>query len=62
MVEAIDGFNTLAVYYTDTDSLYISVEDLNKLDALGYVGGDFGQGKSETSPHTIKKAIFLGPK
>jgi hypothetical protein len=42
MIEAINGFWELAVFYTDTDSLYISVDNFNKLNALGFIGQELG--------------------
>ena len=46
-IHAIDGFKTQQVYYTDTDSLFISGEALKKLDQAGYCGKKLGQGKND---------------
>lgn len=61
-VDAIDGFKKPKIFYTDTDSLYMRQEDADILQSLGMIGDDLGQVKSETFPHYIQKAIFLGPK
>ena len=61
-VDAIDGWRHPKIFYTDTDSLYMREEDAEILNKCGMVGEELGQVKSETAPHYIKQAIFLGPK
>lgn len=62
-IHAIDGFNTFQVWYTDTDSLYINEESYYKLQGLGYVGNELGQGKNDNKGGAfISMAIFAGPK
>lgn len=46
-IHAINGFKELKVYYTDTDSLYISGESVSLLEKAGYVGSNLGQGKND---------------
>lgn len=53
-IHAIDGFNKLKVYYTDTDSLFIDGESLKTLKDAGYCGDGFGQGKND-----LNKKIML---
>lgn len=54
-IHAIDGFRFPKVYYSDTDSLFIEEDSLNKLKELGYYGKNFGQGKND-----LKKDIEVG--
>lgn len=53
-IHAINGFKEPKVYYSDTDSLFIEQDSLDKLKELGYYGKDFGQGKNDLS-----KNIYL---
>ena len=46
-INAINGFYTNDVYYTDTDSLYIENKHWDKLDKTGLVGKDLLQGKND---------------
>lgn len=48
-IHAINGFKEPKVYYSDTDSLFIEQDSLDKLKALGYYGKAFGQGKNDLS-------------
>ena len=52
-IHAIDGFKQPKVYYSDTDSLFIEQDSLNKLKQLGYYGKNFGQGKNDLSKQVV---------
>jgi len=58
----INGFKEKYIHYTDTDSIYISNELFNKLDAAGYVGGELCQGKNDYGNGGIIFAMFIAPK
>ena len=44
-IQSIDGFRKPNIYYTDTDSIYISSELFDKLEQDGFVGDELGKGK-----------------
>ena len=52
-INAIRGFYTNDVHYTDTDSLYIENKPWNNIESVGLVGKSFLQGKT-----TIKTEKF----
>src|SRR5438093_9557145 len=58
----IDGFKNLVVYYSDTDSIYVSLRNYDKLKQAGYVGGAMGQGKNDYGEGGIIFGLFLAPK
>lgn len=58
----IDGFKEKHIYYTDTDSIYISNELFSKLEEAGYVGGNLGQGKNDYGIGGIFYGLFIAPK
>ena len=57
-IQAIDGFYTNDVYYTDTDSLYLESKHWDKLDKAGLVGKNLLQGKSDYKDGGIWYALF----
>ena len=60
--QAIIGFYTYDVYYTDTDSLYIKNNHLNKLNEAGLVVENRLQGRNDYKDGGIWYALFLAPK
>ena len=46
-IQAVKGFYTNEVYYTDTDSLYIENKHWDKLEKAGLVGKAILQGKTD---------------
>ena len=46
-IQAINGFYTNDVYYTDCDSLYIENKHWDNLDKVGLVGKNLLQGKND---------------
>lgn len=64
-IHAINGFKEPKVYYSDTDSLFIEEDSLNKLKELKFYGKDFGQGKNDLAkkiPLTCEQWKLLGKK
>ena len=61
-IHAINGFNTIDVYYTDTESLYIENKHCDKLDKAGLVGKTLMQGKNDYKDRGIFYGLFLAPK
>ena len=63
-IETEDGtFNCgFPLIVKNTDSIYISNELFNKLDAAGYVGGELCQGKNDYGNGGIIFAMFIAPK
>ena len=61
-IHAIDGFYTIDVYYTDTDSLYIENKQWEKLKEKNLVGRNLLQGKNDYGDGGIFYALFLAPK
>ena len=61
-INAIDGFYSNDVYYTDTESLYIENKHWDKLDKAGLVGKNRLQGKHDYKEGGIWYALFLAPK
>ena len=56
-IHAIEGFYTIDVYYTDTDSFYIESKHWDKLNKAGLVGKNLQQGKNDYGPDS---GIFYG--
>ena len=62
-IHAINGFYTIDVYYTDTNSLYIESKHWENLDRAGLVGKILLQGKKDYGPDAgIWYALFLARK
>ena len=62
-IQAIDGFYSNDVYYTDTESLYIENKRWDKLQNSGLVGKNLLQGKIDYGPDSgIFYGLFLAPK
>ena len=61
-IHAINGFYTIDVYYTDTDSLYIENKHCDKLNEAGLVGKSLLQGKNDYKDGGIFYKLFLAPK
>ena len=61
-IHSIDGFRKPYIYYTDTDSIYISSELFDKLDRDGFVGDELGKGKNDYGNGGIIYGLFLAPK
>ena len=61
-IQAINGFYTDDVYYTDTDSLYIENKHWKKLDKAGLVGKGLLQRKNDYKDGGIFYGLFLAPK
>ena len=61
-IDAIDGFDSNDVYYTDTDSLYIESKHWDKLNKAGLVGKNLLQGKNDYGHGGIFYGLFLAPK
>ena len=59
---SIDGFKKPEIFYTDTDSLYISNKNWNVLNKHGYVGNNLSQGKNDYGSGGIVFALFIAPK
>jgi hypothetical protein len=62
IILSVDGFKENVIYYSDTDSIYISLALFNKLKEAGYFGGDLGQGKNDYNNGGIIFGLYLGPK
>ena len=61
-LNALDGFYSNDVYYTDTDSLYIENKLWDKLNKAGLVGKNLLQGKNDYKDGGIFYGLFLAPK
>ena len=61
-IQAINGFYTNDVYYTDTDSLYIESKHCEKKYNAGLLGKDLLQGKKDYKDGGIFYVLFLAPK
>ena len=61
-IHSIDGFRKPLIYYTDTDSIYISSELFDKLDQDSFVGDELGKGKNDYGNGGIICGLFLAPK
>ena len=61
-IQAIDGFYTNNVYYTDTDSLYIENKQWDKLNKAWLVVKNLLQGKNDYKGGGIFYGLFLAPK
>ena len=61
-IHSIDGFKNPRIYYTDTDSIYISSELFDKLEQDGFVGNELGKGKNDYGTGGIIYSLFLAPK
>ena len=61
-IHAINGFFTIDVYYSDTDSLYIENKHWDKLDETGLVGKGLLQGKNDYKYGGVFYGLFLAPK
>ena len=59
---ALDGFYSNDVYYTDTDSLYIENKHWDKLNKAGLVGKNLLQGKNDYKDGGIFYGLFTAPK
>jgi hypothetical protein len=59
---AIDGYKNPNVYYSDTDSLYISKKFFDQLMAKGLVGNDLCKGKNDYGEGGIIFGLYLAPK
>ena len=61
-INAVGGFFTNDVYYTDCDSLYIENKHWDKLDKGGLFGKNLLQGKNDYKDGGIFYGLFLAPK
>ena len=61
-LHAIGGFYTNAVYYTDTDSLYIESKQWESLDRAGLIVKNLLQGKNDYKDGGFWYGLFLAPK
>ena len=61
-INAIDGFHSNDVFYTDADSLYIENKHWDKLSALNLSGKNGLQGKNDYIEGGIWYGLFLAPK
>ena len=61
-IQAINGFSTNDVYYTDTDSLYIENKHWDKIDKAGLVGKNLLQEKNDYKDGGIFYGLFLALK
>ena len=55
-IHSVDGFRKPHIYYTDTDSIYISLELFDKLDQDSFVGDELGKGKND---YMEMKELFM---
>ena len=62
IIHAINGFFTIDLYYTDTNSLYKENKNWDKLDKAGLVDKTLLQGKNEYKEGGIFYSLFLAPK
>ncbi|ESO97651.1 hypothetical protein LOTGIDRAFT_152742 [Lottia gigantea] len=62
-IRVIDGFYKPEIYYTDTDSLYISSSNWDKLNEAGLVSeNDYCKGKNDYGDGGIIFGLYLAPK
>ncbi|ESP03444.1 hypothetical protein LOTGIDRAFT_171384 [Lottia gigantea] len=62
-IRVIDGFYKPEIYYTDTDSLYISSSNWDKLNDAGLVSeNDYCKGKNDYGNGGIIFGLYLAPK
>ena len=61
-INAINGFYTIDVYYTDTDNLYLENKHWDELHEAGLVGKNLLQGKNDYKDGSIFYGLFLAPK
>ncbi|ESO94743.1 hypothetical protein LOTGIDRAFT_160977 [Lottia gigantea] len=62
-IHMIDGFYKPEIYYTDTDSLYISSSNWDKLNEAGLVSeNDYCKGKNDYGDGGIIFGLYLAPK
>ncbi|ESO97163.1 hypothetical protein LOTGIDRAFT_174549 [Lottia gigantea] len=62
-IHVIDGFYKPEIYYTDTDSLYISSSNWDKLNEAGLVSeNDYCKGKNDYGDGGIIYGLYLTPK
>ncbi|ESO91805.1 hypothetical protein LOTGIDRAFT_163165 [Lottia gigantea] len=62
-IRVIDGFYKPEIYYTDTDSLYISFSNWDKLNEGGLVSeNDYCKGKNDYGDGGIIFGLYLAPK
>ncbi|ESO94750.1 hypothetical protein LOTGIDRAFT_160992 [Lottia gigantea] len=62
-IHVIDGFYKPEIYYTDTDSLYISSSNWDKLNEAGLVSeNDYCKGKNDYGDGGIIYGLYLAPK
>ena len=61
-IHAIDGFNTIDLYYEGTDSMYFENKHWEKLEKAGLVGNNLLQGKNDHKEVGIWYGLFLAPK
>ncbi|ESP04438.1 hypothetical protein LOTGIDRAFT_170831 [Lottia gigantea] len=62
-IHVIDGFYKPEIYYTDTDSLYISSSNWDKLNEGGLVSeNDYCKGKNDYGDGGIIFGLYLAPK
>ena len=59
--QAINGFYTNDVYYTDTDAVHIESKHWEKLDTAGMVGKSLLQGKNDYRDGGIWYGLFRAP-
>ncbi|ESO90924.1 hypothetical protein LOTGIDRAFT_175784 [Lottia gigantea] len=62
-IHVIDGFYKPEIYYTDTDSLYISSSNWDKLNEAGLVSeNEYSKGKNDYGDGGIIFGLYLSPK
>ncbi|ESO91845.1 hypothetical protein LOTGIDRAFT_163204 [Lottia gigantea] len=62
-IHVIDGFYKPEIYYTDTDSLYISSSNWDKLNEAGLVSeNEYSKGKNDYGDGGIIFGLYLAPK
>ncbi|ESP02035.1 hypothetical protein LOTGIDRAFT_157165 [Lottia gigantea] len=62
-IHVIDGFYKPEIYYTDTDSLYISSSKWDKLNEAGLVSeNEYSKGKNDYGDGGIIFGLYLAPK
>ena len=61
-IREINGFYSNAVYYGDTDCLYIEKKYSDVLDKAGLVGSNLCQGKNDYKSGGIFHGLLLAPK
>ena len=61
-IHAIDGFYSIDVFYTETNSLYIENKHWDKLNKAGFVGKNLLQAKYDYKDGSIFYVLFLATK